>query len=80
MAGVKLRDDEWQPLFDTPDARDWIFPIEALAFGHQAIQPTPPISMTQAGMCAEAAKTRIRPSTLLMIESRRPVLNDASLM
>ena len=33
MAGVKLRDDEWQPLFDTPDARDWIFPIEALAFG-----------------------------------------------
>ena len=33
MAGVKLRDDEWQPLFDTPDARDWIFPVEALAFG-----------------------------------------------
>jgi uncharacterized protein len=33
MAGVKLRDDEWQPLFDAPDARDWIFPIEALAFG-----------------------------------------------
>ena len=33
MAGVKLRDDEWQPLYDAPDARDWIFPIEALAFG-----------------------------------------------
>jgi yecA family protein len=33
MAGVKLRDDEWQPLYDTQDARDWIFPIEALAFG-----------------------------------------------
>jgi hypothetical protein len=33
MAGVKLRDDEWQPLFDSPDARDWVFPIEALAFG-----------------------------------------------
>ena len=33
MAGVKLRDDEWQPLYDATDARDWIFPIEALAFG-----------------------------------------------
>jgi uncharacterized protein len=33
MAGVKLRDDEWQPLYDASDARDWIFPIEALAFG-----------------------------------------------
>ena len=33
MAGVKLRDDEWQPLFDAQDARDWVFPIEALAFG-----------------------------------------------
>jgi uncharacterized protein len=33
MAGIKLRDDEWQPLFDAPDARDWVFPIEALAFG-----------------------------------------------
>ncbi len=33
MAGVKLRDDEWQPLYDAPDARDWIFPVEALAFG-----------------------------------------------
>src|SRR5439155_1151885 len=35
MAGVKLRDDEWQPLYDALDARDWIFPIEALAFGDQ---------------------------------------------
>jgi uncharacterized protein len=33
MAGVKLRDDDWQPLYDAHDARDWIFPIEALAFG-----------------------------------------------
>jgi uncharacterized protein len=30
MAGVKLRDEEWQPLYDAPDARDWIFPVEAL--------------------------------------------------
>ena len=35
MAGVKLRDDEWQPLYDAEDARDWVFPIEALAFGEQ---------------------------------------------
>lgn len=35
MAGVKLRDDEWQPLYDAADARDWMFPIEALAFGDQ---------------------------------------------
>jgi len=35
MAGVKLRDDEWQPLYDAADARDWVFPIEALAFGDQ---------------------------------------------
>ena len=33
MSGVKLRDEEWQPLYDTDHARDWIFPIEALAFG-----------------------------------------------
>ncbi|MDQ6621536.1 MAG: YecA family protein [Pseudomonadota bacterium] len=33
MAGVKLRDDDWQPLYDATEARDWIFPIEALAFG-----------------------------------------------
>jgi yecA family protein len=25
MAGVKLRDDEWQPLYDAEDARDWVF-------------------------------------------------------
>jgi uncharacterized protein len=35
MAGVKLRDEAWQPLYDAEDARDWIFPIEALAFGDQ---------------------------------------------
>ena len=35
MAGVKLRDEEWQPLYDAQDARDWIFPVEALAFGDQ---------------------------------------------
>lgn len=35
MAGVKLRDDDWQPLYDSREARDWIFPIEALAFGDQ---------------------------------------------
>jgi uncharacterized protein len=33
MSGVKLRDEEWQPLYDAEHARDWIFPIEALAFG-----------------------------------------------
>lgn len=33
MAGVKLRDEEWQPLYDAQQARDWVFPIEALAFG-----------------------------------------------
>jgi len=33
MAGAKLRDEDWQPLYDAPDARDRIFPIEALAFG-----------------------------------------------
>src|SRR4030095_3760507 len=35
MAGVKLRDEAWQPLYDAEDARDWIFPIEALAFRGQ---------------------------------------------
>jgi len=35
MSGVKLRDEEWQALYDAPDARDWIFHIEALAFGEQ---------------------------------------------
>ncbi len=33
MAGIKLRDDDWQPLYDAHDARDWVFAIEALAFG-----------------------------------------------
>jgi hypothetical protein len=35
MSGIKLRDDEWQPLYDAQDARDWVFPIEALAFGDE---------------------------------------------
>jgi uncharacterized protein len=35
MAGVKLRDEDWQPLYDAREARDWIFPVEALAFGDQ---------------------------------------------
>ena len=29
MSGVKLRDQDWQPLYDADHARDWIFPIEA---------------------------------------------------
>ena len=33
MSGVKLRDEDWQPLYDAEHARDWIFPIEAVAFG-----------------------------------------------
>ena len=45
-----------------------------------AIQPFPPISITHAGMCAEAENTAILPSTRLMIESRRPVLWDASVI
>ena len=35
MLGVKLRDDDWQPLYDAREARDWMFPVEALAFGDQ---------------------------------------------
>ena len=35
MAGVKHREEAWQPLYDARDARDWIFPIEALAYGDQ---------------------------------------------
>ncbi len=35
MSGVKLRDSEWQPLYDAQDSRDWVFPIEALAFGER---------------------------------------------
>jgi hypothetical protein len=44
-----------------------------------AIQPTPPIIITQAGMCDEAANTSIRPSTRSRIESSRPVFDEASL-
>jgi len=45
-----------------------------------AIQPTPPISMTAAGMCAEAENTLSLSPHRFMIESRRPVLFEASLM
>jgi hypothetical protein len=44
-----------------------------------AIQPTPPISMTAAGICAEAENTFMR-GARFMIESSRPVLVEASLM
>ncbi len=44
MAGVKLRDDAWQPLYEAEDARDWVFPIEALAFGDQ--DPSSPSGST----------------------------------
>ena len=33
MAGVMLREDEWEPLYDAEASRDWMFPIEALAYG-----------------------------------------------
>ncbi len=45
-----------------------------------AIQPTPPIISTQAGMWAEAENTSMRPRVRSMIESSRPVLVEASLM
>ncbi len=45
-----------------------------------AIQPTPPIIITQTGICAEAANTSIRPRVRSMMESKRPVLVEASLM
>jgi uncharacterized protein len=32
-AGTKLREDEWQALYDSPESRDWMFPVEALAYG-----------------------------------------------
>ncbi|MDR2016484.1 MAG: YecA family protein [Burkholderiales bacterium] len=35
MMGVQLSEEEWMPLYNSQDASDWIFPIEALAFGHQ---------------------------------------------
>ena len=45
-----------------------------------AIQPTPPTSMTQVGICADAANTRMRPPVSFRIDSSRPVLVEASLM
>jgi len=30
-----VQPSEWQPLYAAQDARDWMFPIEALAFGDQ---------------------------------------------
>src|SRR5262249_33476379 len=44
-----------------------------------AIQPTPPINITAAGICAEAEKTFMRGARFMM-DSNRPVLVDASLM
>ena len=44
-----------------------------------AIQPTPPISITAAGMCADAENTFMF-GARFMIDSKRPVLVDASLM
>jgi hypothetical protein len=44
-----------------------------------AIQPTPPINMTAAGIWADAENIFIR-GTRFMIDSRRPVFVDASLM
>jgi len=45
-----------------------------------AIQPTPPISMTAAGIWAEAENTRILSPQRLSMDKRRPVLVEASLM
>ncbi|ODU54993.1 MAG: hypothetical protein ABS99_08310 [Acetobacteraceae bacterium SCN 69-10] len=45
-----------------------------------AIQPTPPIIITQTGICAEAANTCSRPRVSFRIDSSRPVLVEASLM
>ncbi len=33
MTGVLLREAEWEPLYAQEDARDWMLPIEALAYG-----------------------------------------------
>ncbi|MDR1529568.1 MAG: UPF0149 family protein [Burkholderiales bacterium] len=33
MTGVILGGDAWAPLMENPDTADWLFPIEALAFG-----------------------------------------------
>ncbi|MCL2309222.1 MAG: YecA family protein [Proteobacteria bacterium] len=35
MMGVQLTEEDWAPLYNSQEASDWIFPIEALAFGHQ---------------------------------------------
>ncbi len=35
MMGVQLTEEEWMPLYNSQETSDWIFPIEALAFGHQ---------------------------------------------
>ena len=45
-----------------------------------AIHPTPPISITQAGMCADAENTFSLLPQRFMIDSSRPVLVEASLM
>ena len=45
-----------------------------------AIQPTPPISITAAGIWAEAENTLMSSSQRLMIDNSRPVLVEASLM
>jgi yecA family protein len=33
MTGVLLREAEWEPMYSQEDARDWMLPIEALAYG-----------------------------------------------
>ena len=45
-----------------------------------AIQPTPPISITAAGICAEAENTLMASPQRFMIDNKRPVLVEASLM
>ena len=44
-----------------------------------AIQPTPPISITAAGICADAENTFMF-GARLMIDNSRPVLVEASVM
>src|SRR3954470_19390309 len=48
--------------------------------GGPANQPLPPIIITQAGMCAEAANTSIFSPQPLRIDRSRPVFVEASLM
>ena len=33
MTGVLLREQEWEPLYSEEFSRDWMLPIEALAYG-----------------------------------------------